>query len=73
MNQPELEKEARGLGAAMTQPEMGYEDTRRALLDASNEHAVLEVAGVIACHSLISKVVDVAGFNCPGIDSQDGP
>lgn len=66
--QPELEAEVRALGTEMAQPEkMRYEDARRALLEASNEHAVLDVAGIIAWHALISKVVDVSGFFAPKI------
>lgn len=72
--EPELDAQVRALGTEMAQPErMLYKEARLALLKASNEHAVLDVAGIIAWHSLISKVVDVSGFfhpKIPGIFSK---
>lgn len=66
---PTLTKEVRALGEAMARPEdeEGYKKARQALIDASNEHAVLDVSGIIAWHSLISKVVDTAGFYSPRV------
>ena len=58
---PQLAAESRELGTALALHE-GVEEARQALLGASNEHALLDVAGIIAWHALISKVVDVAGF-----------
>ncbi|CAB9506059.1 expressed unknown protein [Seminavis robusta] len=59
---PSLDTQVRALGRAMAKPEAGYQEARQALLDASNEHALLDVAGIIAWHSLISKCVDMSGF-----------
>jgi hypothetical protein len=65
---PTLDAEVRALASAIAMPEEGYEDARLVLLKASNEHAVLEVAGIIAFHSAISKTVDLAGFFNPMAD-----
>jgi hypothetical protein len=64
---PTLDFEVRALASAIAMPEYpeGFEEARLALLKASNEHAVLEVAGIIAAHALISKTVDLAGFFSP--------
>ena len=65
---PDLDSEIRTLGTTLAQPEtMLYHDARQALLEASNEHALLDVAGIIAWHSLISKMVDLSGFFHPKI------
>ena len=62
---PPLEDKIRRLGTALGQPETGdYIQARQAFLldDSANEHALLDVAGIIAWHAMISKVVDVSGF-----------
>lgn len=58
---PDLDTESRALGRALALHE-GLPEARRALLAASNEHALLDITGIIAWHSLISRVVDMSGF-----------
>lgn len=69
--EPPLVDQVRQLGTAMAQPETGdYHQARLDLLQASNEHALLDVTGIIAWHAFVSKVVDVAGFYSNNIPSK---
>ena len=65
-----LDAESRALGTALAKHE-NVDQARKAYLDRATalygkdtaDHALLDVTGIIAWHSLISKVVDVAGFD----------
>ena len=61
---PSLDAHVRALGIAIADQE-GYEEARLALLEASNEHALLDVAGIIALHAVYTKTVDLNGFYSP--------
>ena len=56
-----LDHQARALGRALAL-NTGVSEARSALLERSNEHALLDITGIIAWHACISKVVDMSGF-----------
>lgn len=58
---PLYDTQVRAFGRALALHE-GVAPARDALLDVANEHALLDVTGIVAWHSLISKVVDMSGF-----------
>ena len=50
---------------AVPEEKEGYQKARQELLEASNDHAVMDVAAIIAFFAMITKVVDVNGFHNP--------
>ena len=57
----DLHDQGSALGRALALHE-NVDQARADLLAASNRHALLDITGIIAWHSLISKVVDMSGF-----------
>ena len=66
-----MDGQGRALGRALALHE-GVAEARKDLLAASNEHALMDITGIIAWHSLVSRVVDMSGVDSAKVPTMIG-